>query len=39
MPNNLTQTEHQKQIVKVLEFVQENHQSQLSLSDLAEVAA
>ncbi len=39
MPNNLTQKEHQKQIVKVLEFVQENHQSQLSLSDLAEVAA
>ena len=39
MPNNLTQAEHQKQIVKVLEFVREHHQSQLSLSDLAEVAS
>ena len=38
MPKSKTQADHQKRIVKVLEFVQEHHQSQLSLFELAEVA-
>ncbi|MEM7538898.1 MAG: helix-turn-helix domain-containing protein [Chloroflexota bacterium] len=39
MIKHQTQTDHQERITKVLEFVIESHQNQLSLSDLAEVAA
>ena len=38
MPQNETQAEHQKQIVKVLHYVLENYERPLTLTDLAEVA-
>ncbi len=38
MLKSQTQTDHRKRILEVLAFVRDNHQSKLSLRDLAEVA-